>query len=153
MVRNVYQAFYPFHLDLFILEKASWEGIPVMVVPPAGTGLMCPKCGSADAVRRRDVHRLVCPDCAYRANDDYCAALNIARRGLARLQRDRETVLSHHHSHGLPKAYDLGDRGAAGASRGPERADAGTCLDQGVAGGPAYFGELEAPGQRCQGLP
>ena len=139
-----------------IIEKASWEGIPVMVVPPAGTGLTCPKCGSTDAVRRRDVHRLVCPDCAYRANDDYCSALNIARRGLKTLLRDRETVLGevhHHHADRLCEAMRPADRGAAGASLGSAGADAGTCLDQGAAGGPAYFGGSDAPRQRCQGLP
>jgi len=134
-----------------IIEKAAWDGVPIMVVPPAGTGLTCPKCGSTDAVRRRDVHRLVCPDCTYRADDDYCAATNIAKRGLARLLRDRDTVLAplqrhpmpapQYHAHVIHGVKSLADGDVAGASRGPERADAGTCLYQGRAGDPAYIGE------------
>ena len=62
-----------------IAAKAAWEGIPTILVPPQGSSMECPRCGKGDVVRRRDVHRLVCPDCGYRANDDYCAALLIAK--------------------------------------------------------------------------
>jgi IS605 OrfB family transposase len=63
-----------------IIDVAAWDGIPVVIVPPKGTSLECPRCGSTDAIRKREVHRLVCPDCGYRANDDYCAARLIGER-------------------------------------------------------------------------
>jgi IS605 OrfB family transposase len=105
-----------------IIEKAAWEGVPVMVVSPNGTSVICPRCGSADAVRRRDVHRLVCPDCAYKADDDYCAAINIAKRGLARLLKDRDQARPvRHHDNELRGVMCLADGGAADAPAGPDR--------------------------------
>jgi len=105
-----------------IIEKAAWEGVPVMVVSPNGTSVTCPRCGSADAVRRRDVHRLVCPDCTYKADDDYCAALNIARRGLARLLKDRGLARPvRHHDNELRGVMCPADGGAVDAPRGPDR--------------------------------
>jgi transposase len=104
-----------------IIEKAAWEGVPVMLVAPDGTSIACPRCGSPDAVRRRDVHRLVCPDCTYKADDDYCAAINIARRGLARLLKDRDqTRPVKHHDNELRGVTRPAGCGAADAPRGPE---------------------------------
>ena len=104
-----------------IIEKAAWEGVPVLVVSPGGTSTACPRCGSPDAVRRRDVHRLVCPDCAYKADDDYCAALNIARRGLARLLKDRDLARPvRYHDNELRGVMCPADGGAVDAPRGPE---------------------------------
>jgi IS605 OrfB family transposase len=103
-----------------IIEKAAWEGVPVMVVSPDGTSTACPRCGSPDAVRRRDVHRLVCPDCAYKADDDFCAALNIARRGLAMVLGDRARPVRYH-DHGLRGVMCPAEGGAADAPRGPDR--------------------------------
>jgi IS605 OrfB family transposase len=100
-----------------LLEKAAWEGFPVMVVPPSGTSLSCPSCGGTDAVRRRDVHRLVCPDCGFRANDDYCAALAIARRGMAILTEDIHAAAGtvHPRSHELLWTNGPGNGGAVDA--------------------------------------
>jgi IS605 OrfB family transposase len=72
-------------LRTVIIEKAAWDSVPVMFVPPQGTSTTCPKCGSIKASRRPDRHMLVCPACNFSANDDYCAALNIANRGLGLL--------------------------------------------------------------------
>ena len=63
-----------------IIDKAAWEGVSVVIIPSKGSSTECPRCGSTDAVRKRDVHRLVCPDCGYRANDDFCAAKVLALR-------------------------------------------------------------------------
>jgi len=100
-----------------LIEKAAWEGFPVIVVPPAGTSMSCPGCGSLDAVRRYDVHRLVCPDCGYRANDDYCAAVAIARRGMAALMEDIHNASGtfHHHIDELCGANGPTDGGAVDA--------------------------------------
>jgi len=113
-------------LQDIIIEKAAWEGIAVMLVAPAGTSIACPRCGSPDAVRKRDVHRLVCPDCTYKANDDYCAALNIAKRGLEKLLRDREAAFglrAHQraHDHELRNVMCIADSGAVDAPEGAER--------------------------------
>jgi len=104
-----------------IAAKAAWEGIPTVLVPPCGSSTECPRCRRGDVVRRRDVHRLVCPDCAYKADDDYCAALNIARRGLARLLKDRDqTRPVRYHDHELRGVMRPAEGGAADAPRGPE---------------------------------
>jgi IS605 OrfB family transposase len=109
-----------------IIEKAAWEGVPVMVVVPDGTSVTCPRCGSADAVRRRDLHRLVCPDCTYKADDDYCAAINIARRGLARLLKDRAPARPvRYYDNELCGVMCPADGGAADAPQGPDRVRCG----------------------------
>jgi IS605 OrfB family transposase len=91
-------------LRTVIIEKAAWDSVPVMFVPPQGTSTSCPKCGSLQAIRRQDLHRLECHQCGFQANDDYCAALNIANRGLQllpimdrRALRARSAIASYKH--------------------------------------------------------
>ncbi len=91
-------------LRTVILEKAAWDSVPIMFVPPQGTSTSCPKCGSTQVIRRKDHHRLECPQCGFQANDDYCAALNIANRGLQllpimdrRALRARSAITSYKH--------------------------------------------------------
>lgn len=108
-----------------IAAKAAWEGIPTVLVPPHGSSMECPRCGGGDVVRRRDVHRLVCPDCGYRANDDYCAALMLATyfmdeftlmaRMLGRIQGNYQ-----HHDNEPAAAFDRDGRGGVETPRSPQ---------------------------------
>ena len=105
-----------------IAGKAAWEGITTILVPPRGSGLECPRCRRGDVVRRRDVHRLVCPDCGYRANDDYCAAFMLATyfmdefalmaRMLGRIQGNYQ-----YHANESVAAFDRDGRGDVEAPR------------------------------------
>jgi transposase len=105
-----------------IIEKCAWEGVPVVIMPANRSGLTCPRCG-ARAYRRRDVHRVVCPECTYRANDDYVAALNMAYRFLDQAGLPRPMV--HAGPTGAMDAMndDHIDQGASGLR---EKGDVGT---------------------------
>ncbi len=74
--------------------KSHLAGIRFRSEKPRGTSHVCPRCGKPAATYRspRLAHRadpvkwgrwLVCSHCAYNADRDYCAALNIARLGVA----------------------------------------------------------------------
>ena len=116
-------------LRTVIIEKAAWDSIPVMFVPPQGTSTSCPKCMSQDAVRRTDEHRLVCPSCGFSANDDYCAALNIANRGLKLLPiMDRRALRARSAIHTREHCGATGPvvAGDVDAPRGPLRQGCGS---------------------------
>jgi hypothetical protein len=120
-----------------IAAKAAWEGIPTGLVPPRGSSMECPRCGRGDVVRRRDVHRLVCPDCGYRANDDYCAAFMLATnfmkdvalmtdplkgttRDTARPAEPLSCIQRYRDYHGSAAAFDRDGRGGVETPRSPQ---------------------------------
>ena len=74
--------------------KSHLAGIRFRSEKPRGTSHVCPRCGQPASTYRspRPHHRadpvkwgrwLVCAHCSYNADRDYCAALNIARLGVA----------------------------------------------------------------------
>lgn len=74
--------------------KSHLAGIRFRSEKPRGTSHVCPRCGKPASTYRspRLHHRanpvkwgrwLVCSHCSYNADRDYCAALNIARLGVA----------------------------------------------------------------------
>jgi putative transposase len=78
--------------------KSHLAGIRFRSEKPRGTSHTCPRCGKAAQTYRspRLHHRndpvkwgrwLVCPHCAFNADRDYCAAINIARLGVAYLSQ------------------------------------------------------------------
>jgi putative transposase len=77
--------------------KSHLLGIRFRSERPRGTSHTCPRCGNPAHTYRssRLAHRsepvtwgrwLVCPQCGYSADRDYCAAVNLARLGIAYLQ-------------------------------------------------------------------
>jgi putative transposase len=74
-----------YELERQTTYKADWEGVPVCHVNPRGTSKLCPRCGGRlqeDRQRRRD---LWCGICEKWQDRDVVAAMNISRKGLARL--------------------------------------------------------------------
>jgi hypothetical protein len=82
--------------------KSHLLGLRFRSERPRGTSHTCPRCGAAAQTFRssRPTHRddpvkwgrwLWCEACGYNADRDYCAALNIARLGLAFLQAVQRT--------------------------------------------------------------
>ena len=82
--------------------KSHLLGIRFRSERPRGTSHTCPRCGKPAATYRsaRAYHRndpvtwgrwLVCPHCSYNADRDYCAAVNIARLGMAFLTQMQAT--------------------------------------------------------------
>ena len=113
-----------------IAGKAAWEGIPTILVLPHGSSMECPRCGKGDVVRRRDVHRLVCPDCGYRANDDYCAALLLAKHFIEDLEdmadktakpaNPSSCIQRYRDFHEPAAAFDRDGRGGVETPRSPQ---------------------------------
>ncbi len=82
--------------------KSHLLGIRFRSERPRGTSHTCPRCGQPAQTYRsaRIQHRsdpvnwgrwLVCPHCSYNADRDYCAAVNIARLGMAFLTQMQAT--------------------------------------------------------------
>ncbi len=82
--------------------KSHLLGIRFRSERPRGTSHTCPRCGQPAQTYRsaRIYHRsdpvkwgrwLVCPHCSYNADRDYCAAVNIARLGMAFLTQMQAT--------------------------------------------------------------
>jgi putative transposase len=78
--------------------KSHLAGIHFRSEKPRGTSHTCPRCGKpASTYRSARIHHrvdpvkwgrwLVCPHCSYNADRDYCAAINIARLGVAYLSQ------------------------------------------------------------------
>jgi putative transposase len=77
--------------------KSHLLGIRFRSEKPRGTSHTCPRCGNPAQTYRSSRHFhlgdpvkwgrwLICAQCGYNADRDYCAALNIARVGIAFLQ-------------------------------------------------------------------
>ncbi len=82
--------------------KSHLLGMRFRSEKPRGTSHACPRCGKpAQTYRSSRVHHrsdpvkwgrwLVCAHCAYNADRDYCAAVNIARLGIAFLTSTQAT--------------------------------------------------------------
>jgi putative transposase len=82
--------------------KSHLAGIRFRSEKPRGTSHTCPRCGEpAQTYRSPRMHHrsdpvkwgrwLVCAHCSYNADRDYCAALNIARLGVAFLTQMQTT--------------------------------------------------------------
>jgi len=70
-------------LGYWIDWQAEKNGVPILVVEPAGTSSTCPRCGS-ELVEVG--HRMLrCPRCGLEADRDTIAVLNIERRALSKM--------------------------------------------------------------------
>jgi len=70
-------------LGYWIDWQAEKNGVPILVVEPAGTSSTCPRCGS-ELVEVG--HRMLrCPSCGLEADRDTIAILNIERRALGKM--------------------------------------------------------------------
>ena len=67
-------------LAFWVDWQAEKNGVPILVVDPAGTSSTCPRCG-AELVEVGH-RRLRCPRCGLEADRDSIAVLNIERRAL-----------------------------------------------------------------------
>jgi IS605 OrfB family transposase len=78
-------------LQTMIKYKAEKEGIEVKPIPPAYTSQTCSQCGYTDANNRKQSD-FAClnPEkkCDFKANADYNAAINIARGGIKKVNKD-----------------------------------------------------------------
>jgi len=70
-------------LAFWVDWQAEKNGVPILVVDPAGTSSTCPRCGSelVEAGHRR----LRCPRCGFEADRDTIAILNIEGRALSKM--------------------------------------------------------------------
>jgi putative transposase len=86
--------------------KSHLAGIRFRSEKPRGTSHTCPRCGKpAHTYRSARMHHrsdpvkcgrwLVCTHCSYNADRDYCAAINIARLGVAFLTQMQATGKAH----------------------------------------------------------
>jgi transposase len=86
--------------------KSHLLGVRFRSEKPRGTSHTCPRCGKpAQTYRSSRVHHrsdpvkwgrwLVCAHCSYNADRDYCAAVNIARLGLAFVASMQATGTGH----------------------------------------------------------
>lgn len=73
-----------FHqLRLFIQYKAKLSGVPVVIVNPAYTSIMCPKCTAIDKKNRKTQSEFCCTGCNYTEHADVVGSINIASAGAA----------------------------------------------------------------------
>lgn len=78
--------------------KSRLLGIRAITISPRGTSHECPRCGArGKTVASPEHHRPIhwghwfkCQECGFNGDRDYIAALNIARRGLAKLAKKKE---------------------------------------------------------------
>jgi len=70
-------------LAFWVDWQAEKNGVPILVIDPAGTSTMCPRCG-AELVEV-GYRRLRCPKCGLEADRDSIAMLNIERRALSKM--------------------------------------------------------------------
>jgi len=71
-----------------IQYKSARAGISVVFCDPRGTSKTCPTCGNATRANRPEQGRFRCVACAYSANADYVAAVNIAAAGASLWQQE-----------------------------------------------------------------
>ena len=69
-----------FQLRAFITYKAALAGVPIIMVNPAYTSQTCPQCGYVHHSNRVSQSLFSCKSCAYSADADFVAALNIRAR-------------------------------------------------------------------------
>jgi len=82
---SVSWAFYQFRQ--FLEYKATLNGAKVLIVDPAYTSQMCPKCGHIEkANRNKKQHIFKCKNCAYTSNDDRIGAMNLWFKGLQHIE-------------------------------------------------------------------
>lgn len=68
--------------------KVEWAGGWVIAVPPHNTSRTCPCCGHVAGSNRTTQARFLCVECGYEANADLVGAINVLRRGEARLSSE-----------------------------------------------------------------
>jgi putative transposase len=92
--------------------KSHLLGLRFLSERPQGTSHTCPRCGKpAETYRSPRMHHrsnpvkwgrwLVCSHCSFNGDRDYCAAINIARLGVA--------FLTHMQANGKAKAFSVTD--------------------------------------------
>ena len=74
-------------LGRFIEYKAKLAGIPVVYVDPRNTSRTCSHCGYISKSNRKTQSDFVCTQCNFSLNADYNAALNIAAKARAAVNR------------------------------------------------------------------
>jgi len=70
-------------LAFWVDWQAEKNGVPILVVDPAGTSSTCPRCGSE--LVEVGYRRLRCPNCGLEADRDSIAVLNIEGRALSQM--------------------------------------------------------------------
>ena len=63
--------------------KAQLAGVPVVIVNPAYTSQMCPKCTAIDKKNRKTQSEFCCTGCNYTEHADVVGSINIASAGAA----------------------------------------------------------------------
>ena len=74
-------------LGKFIEYKAKLAGIPVVYVDPRNTSRTCSHCGYISKSNRKTQSDFICTQCNFSLNADYNAALNIAAKARAAVNR------------------------------------------------------------------
>ena len=85
------QGWYQF--KTFLKYKMEWLNKAYIEVDPAYTSQACAFCGHTSRGNRPTQSQFRCLSCGFTANADYQASLNIARRGLTRLEKDDQAVI------------------------------------------------------------
>src|SRR5215470_8360363 len=75
----------PFELRRQLQYKLTWRGGLLVAVPPQNTSRTCPACGTVSAENRRTQEKFSCVQCAFTADADFVAAINVKEAGLALL--------------------------------------------------------------------
>jgi len=70
-----------YQLRLFISYKAQLAGVPVVIINPAYTSIMCPKCTAIDKNNRKTQSEFCCTGCNYTEHADVVGSINIASAG------------------------------------------------------------------------
>jgi len=70
-------------LAFWVDWQAEKNGVPILVIDPAGTSTICPRCGTK--LVEVGHRRLRCPRCGLEADRDSIAVLNIERRALSQM--------------------------------------------------------------------
>lgn len=76
-----------FDLGQKLRYKAERAGVPLVFVDPRNTSRQCPACGHAERANRPTQALFRCVACGYSGAADYVAAVNIAVRGWAAVNR------------------------------------------------------------------
>ena len=71
-------------LQFYTSYKASFEGIPTSWIDPAYTSQRCPMCGHTERANRHK-KRFKCKDCGHQDHSDRGASVNIAVKGVKKL--------------------------------------------------------------------
>jgi len=70
-------------LAFWVDWQSEKNGVPILIVDPAGTSTTCPRCGAK--LVEVGHRRLRCPRCGLEADRDSIAVLNIERRALSKM--------------------------------------------------------------------